>query len=209
MTIRDNIYKKHKQGGEAWATLSEDMLPEFFEYIEKTTFPQKNVLDIGCGNWRYLEYLAKQNFAINGIDSSETAIQLAKEKLGTDKNIVCKDMYTMEITPETFDLIISIKTIHHGKKEQIADLIEKIYHALNEGWKIFITLPSKQESNHRSSFKDREEIAPGTFIPLSWPEKWLAHSFFDEDEVQNIFQKFRNTTIRLDTLWHRIITGEK
>ncbi len=33
--------------------------------------------------------------------------------------------------------------------------------------KMFITLPSNENTNERKNFSDKQEIAPGTFIPLS------------------------------------------
>ena len=209
MTVRDKIYKQYEKWWEAYATLKEWIMPQCREYIEKSHFKKKSVLDIGCGTGQYLVYLKSLWFSVAGKDSSPTAVEITKAAIGNEWDITCDDIYTTDIEQNTFDLIISIRTIHHGDKETIEKLIRKIYAALSMGGKIFITLPNYEIINHRYSLADKEEITPGTFIPLSWPEKWLLHSFFTQEEIQHIFSEFKNTTYELDGKGQWIITWEK
>jgi hypothetical protein len=37
----------------------------------------------------------------------------------------------------------------------------------------------------------------------------LPHSFFTQEEIQHIFNEFKNRTCELDGKWQRIITWEK
>jgi ubiquinone/menaquinone biosynthesis C-methylase UbiE len=55
MTIWDNIYKNYQKGGEAWATLSEEIHPLFKQFLSQSNFELKHVLDIGCGTGKYLK----------------------------------------------------------------------------------------------------------------------------------------------------------
>lgn len=209
MTIWDKIYKNYQDWGEARATLKWWLISQFIEFIKKTEFKKKNVLDIGCGNGKYLVYLKSLWFNITGTDSSETAVEMTKKILGNEGNIFCANMYNLDIEPNKFWLIISIQTIHHGGKEEVQKLIDKIYEVLVDEGKIFLTLPDYQSSTYRNTFKDKEEIAPWTYSPLSWPEKWLPHSFFTQAEVQELFKKFKNIVIELDGRGKWIITWTK
>jgi 2-polyprenyl-3-methyl-5-hydroxy-6-metoxy-1,4-benzoquinol methylase len=206
-TIWDNIYKDYKKGGDAWATLAEDIDPLFIKFIDESAFEVKSAFDIGCGTGKYLKFLQAKGFNVEGIDSSETAVQMSKENLEESAVIELADMYDFDIPKDRYDLVLSISTLHHGKKEQIKGLIDKIYNSLATGGKIFITLPDFESSKKWNTFKDHKEIAPGTYSPLSGPELGLPHSFFTEKEVRILFSKFKDVHLVLDKIGRWFITG--
>ena len=199
MTIWDNIYKNYQKGGEAWATLSEEIHPLFKQFLSQSNFEPKHVLDIGCGTGKYLKILQAIGFKTDGIDSSETAVEMTKKTLGNDSTIICVNMFEFEIPKNKYDLVISISTIHHGTKEQVQNLINRIYEAMIKNGKVFITVPDFESSKKWNTFKDHEEIAEGTFAPLSGPEKGLPHSFYTKEDTQKLFSKFRDLQLDLDS----------
>lgn len=209
MTNWDEIYKEHNKWWEAWATLSEWINELFINFLEKNNFDSKNVLDIGCGTGKYLEYLKSFDFKTDGIDSSPTAVAMTKEVLNKNSEILCVDMFEFGIPKDKYDLIISISTIHHGTKDKVENLINKIYSKLKNEWKIFITLPDFEIAKQNKAWENDEEIEVWTYSPTSWPEKWLAHSFYVKDEVPKLFQKFNNLDIQIDNIGRWIITGSK
>ena len=199
MTIWDNIYKNYQKGGKAWATLSEEIHPLFKEFLSQSNFELRFGLDIGCGTGKYLKILRAGGFKTDGIDSSETSVEMTKKTLGDDSIVLCVNMFEFEIPKNKYDLVISISTIHHGTKEQVQNLINRIYEAIVENGKIFITVPDFESSKKWNTFKDYEEIAEGTFAPLSGPEKGLPHSFYTKAEAQKLFSKFRDLQLNLDS----------
>ena len=207
MTIWDKIYKNFQKGGEAWATLQEDLLPQFINFIKDNNFVNKRALDIGCGTGKYLVYLKNLGFVITGIDSSETAIEMARQSLGKDLDVSCENMFVYEIPTNTYDLIFSISTLHHGLKQEVVELIDQIYNKIIPGGKIFITLPDIESNKKWNTFKDDKEIAPGTYAPQSGPEKGLAHSLFSEHEIRQIFSKFKDLHLEIDKIGRWYITG--
>jgi len=198
MTIWDNIYKNYQKGGEAWASLSDEIIPDFKDFLEQNNFFQKTVFDIGCGTGYYLKFLQLLGFKVAGIDSSETAVDITKKNLNQEADIFCADMFDFVIPKDRYDLIISIAAIHHGKKEQIKSVIDGVYFSLLSEGKIFITLPNFESSNFWETFKNHEKIGDGIFAPLDGPEKGLAHSFFTREEVTKLFANFRNLKMILD-----------
>lgn len=210
MTVWDKIYQDYKQGGEAYATLRKGLIPEFLEFMNNYSFKIKKVLDIGCGNGKYLVFLKNLGFTTDGVDSSPTAVAMTKESLQDDSAIRCVDMYTYNIPAGRYDLIISIAAIHHGLKQPIRDLIKQIYAALLPGGHFFITLPDNEGSSHWTMMISHKEIEPGTRVPLTGLEKGLPHSAFTKEEIKEMFSQFKD--VRLELLADRgrwIVAGGK
>jgi SAM-dependent methyltransferase len=209
MTTWDKIYKDYQQGGEAWATLKEDLLPKFIDFINNNHFDNKNALDIGCGTGKYLIYLKKLGFDVSGIDSSETAIKITRDALEDDCELERIDMFRYEIAQNQHDLVFSVSTIHHGLKHDVIGLINQIYDKLLVGGHIFITLPDIESNKKGGALESDQEIAPGTYAPMSGPEKGLAHSFFSREEIEEIFSSFNNLGLELDEIGRWYITAKK
>jgi cyclopropane fatty-acyl-phospholipid synthase-like methyltransferase len=210
MTIWDKIYQDYKNGGEEYATLRKGLIPEFLDFIATSDFKIKKVLDIACGNGKYLVFLKNIGFETDGIDSSPTAVEMTKDSLADNSNIQQVDMYDYEIPLNKYDLIISIAAIHHGLKKQVRDLIKQIYPALLPGGYFFITLPDNEGSAHWTMMTSHQEIEPGTRIPLSGPEKGLPHSSYTKEEIKEMLSDFED--IKMELLSDRgrwIISGRK
>ena len=209
MTVWDTIYKNFQNGGEAWASLSEDIHPLFKRFLERSEFTLKHALDIGCGTGKYLKLLQAGGFKTSGLDSSETAVEMARKELGGGTEITCADMFDYDIPQNIYDLILSVSSIHHGTKEQVRGLINKIHEAIAENGKIFVTLPDLESSKKWETFKVHQEIAAGTYLPLSGPEKGLPHSFYSGEEVRELFSFFNNLQLDLDQRGRWIVQAVK
>jgi len=209
MTIWDNIYKNFQNGGEAWASLSEDIHPLFKQFLEHSEFPIKHALDIGCGTGKYLKLLQAGGFRTDGIDSSQTAVEMAKKELGSGSKILCADMFEYNIPKDKYDLIVSVSTIHHGTKEQVRGIVGNIHQVIAENGKIFVTVPDLASSKKWNTFKEHQKIAESTYAPLAGPEKGLPHSFYAEEEVQKLFSMFNNLRLDLDDHGRWIIQAVK
>ena len=209
MTIWDTIYKNKTKNGNTWAAPSDRFQPLFQHFLKESNFEIKHALDIGCGIGKYLKILQSEGFKTDGVDSSETAVKMAEELLGGDSVVFCADMFEFEIPENKYDLVISILTIHHGNKEQIQNLIDKIHEALAKDGKIFITLPDFKSNEKCGALKDYEKIAEGTYVPLTGPEKGLPHSFYTEAGIKNLFSEFKNLKLNLDDQGDWVVRAEK
>lgn len=209
MTVWDAIYQNFQKGGEAWASLSEDIHPFFKQFLERSEFSFKHALDIGCGTGKYLKLLQAGGFETDGVDSSPTAVEMVQRELGPGVKITCADMFGYDIPKNRYDLILSVSTIHHGTKEQVRQLVGKIHQALAENGKIFITLPDIESSQKWNTFKEHQKVAEGTYAPMSGPEKGLPHSFYSQEEIKELFSPFKNLQMDLDERGRWIIGAEK
>lgn len=205
----DSIYKKYQQGGEAWATLSEGIDPRFIQLVENGNFTHKKAFDIGCGTGKYLAFLENNGFSVMGIDSSPTAVEMTKKMVSPKAGVKTADMYSFRYPKNKFDLILSISTLHHGRKAQVIEAINSIHSSLVSGGKIFITLPDFDASKKWNTFKDHTELEPGTYAPNSGPEEGLPHSFFTRTEIESIFNSFSDLSLEIDKIGRWFIVASK
>lgn len=207
-TIWDKIYKDYEKNGEAYATLSRGLNPDFMEFVEATDFPIKTAFDVGYGSGHYLVWLKTKGFEISGIDSSETVHKMASKALGQD-NLILGSMYEYKIPKNKFGLILSVHVIHHGLKSQVEKALDSVYNGLVKGGWIYLTLPVNDVHKQWNSHKNSRLIAPGTFAPTGGPEKDLPHSFYTEDEVKKLFSKYRKLDYRVSERGVWIIIAQK
>jgi tRNA (uracil-5-)-methyltransferase TRM9 len=78
------------------------------------------VLDVGCGNGRFLEFLQTQfpelSFNYQGIDSNETLLKIAKNSFSASfqkVDIIDSLLKNKSFIHEKYDLIISFGVLHH------------------------------------------------------------------------------------------------
>jgi len=198
----DKIYQAKNKGGQTWQKMRdgitpfcflEGIRPEFRKFAEKTKFSQKQVLDIGCGQGRYLIYLAELGFKTDGVDSSPTAVKMTKKALGKKADRIWRaDMFKMKIPKNKYDLIISISTVQHGLKNDLAKLIKNIYQALLPGGYTFISIPDQGALKIWRTCKKYKRLNKNTVVPLVGPEIGTPHSFYSKKEIQEIFSQFSN-----------------
>ena len=209
MTIWDNIYKSYQKGGEAWATLSEEIDPRFQNFIKQRDFRTKSALDIGCGTGKYLKLLQGYGFRTDGIDSSETAVTMTKKTLNDASQILCVNMFETDFPQNKYDLVLSVSTIHHGTKKQVDNIISKIHASLLENGMIFITVPAFESNKKRNTSEDHEELEVGTYASLSGPEKGLPHSFYTKPELEKLFSQFHDLQLDLDEIGRWFVIASK
>ncbi len=186
----NEIYKKEL----GLSPIQKDM-PKIVELFKERNV--KRVLDLGCGTGRHIIYLAKHGFEVYGIDISNEGIKTTKYWL-TKHNLKARlkvgDIYKrLPYEDNFFDAIISIKTLHHGKIEDIRRLIKEMKRILKPKGLIFIEFPKKRPK--REIPKERlygiKFIAPRTYIILGGEEKGVPHSSFNKRIIRKELKGFK------------------
>jgi SAM-dependent methyltransferase len=210
MTIWDTIYKNYQNGGPAWASLKEDLHPAFADLVERADFKIKTALDIGCGDGKYLLFLQKIGFQVTSLDSSPTAISLARESMKNSGQFIVADMFDYSYPLEAYDLVISHAAMHHGIKTKVISLVAQISSTLLAGGNIFLSLPGEDSKRNWPTMAGHETLDDGTCIPVHGPEKGLPHSFFSSQEIKQLLtDQYDNLSINIDDHGRWIITGQK
>ena len=82
----------------------------------------KRIVDLGCGNGRLANLLAKAGNAVTGIDSSEEQIRLARESApaASAPAFLHAPMENTGLPDASFDVVILSQSLHHAAKPKEA-----------------------------------------------------------------------------------------
>jgi len=117
----ENLLKKTKQD---YNEIAQEFSATRCQIWEETKFlfndyvmPGDKVLDLGCGNGRFFEFLKDKDIHYIGVDFSEKLVEIAKEKYPKVKFQVA-DALNLPFPNNYFDKIYSIAVLHHIPSEK-------------------------------------------------------------------------------------------
>jgi tRNA (uracil-5-)-methyltransferase TRM9 len=153
--------------------LSSD-LPEISE------FKKLNVLEVGCGNGKNLEYISKTypNVHVSGCDMCEKFVEITSKK-GIDCCVA--DNLKLPYAPGEFDVVLSVAVIHHfSTQERRIQAIQELFRVLKPGGKLFIQVWAlEQPPKSKRHFATQDEFVPwkGTSLHHTAERKRYYHLF--------------------------------
>lgn len=158
----------------------EPLFPRFFEVL-RVYNPEAKILDIGCGDGWASIYAAKIGFHAWGLDSSPTAIKLAKDAAASTKvqeltDFVVGDALNLPYEPHYFDAIIDGGLFHHIVPENRDKYIQNLLNVLATDGYFYLSAFSKSTSNEVGYHFSVDEIKD-IF------GEWFKVVEFAEDEV--------------------------
>ena len=142
------------------------------------------VLDLGCGSGRHLIALAEEGFAVEGIDFSPAAVDLAQNWLqekGFDYRVSIADLHEeiKSLEKDSFGGILAIDSIHYGSFQDFQNSLREINRLLVTGGLLFLVVPTKNSIITRQS---TEQL------------------FFSEEKIRNILaDHFKIIELKIDT----------
>jgi len=139
-------------------------------------------VDLGCGAGNYAIWLAGQGFDVTGIDSSPTAIGIAREraeKLGVSCRFVVADLLgDLHEVEGRFDFGYDWELLHHIMPEDRATYAKNVYTLLNHGATYFSVCFSEEDPQFGGKGKIRT-TAIGTVLYFS-----------SEPEIRELFSPY-------------------
>ena len=156
-------------------------------------------MELGCGPGANIWYLAREGFDAYGIDGSQTAISLAKNRMeshGLTANLQVSDMAHIDslFPVGYFDAVIDIASVQHNDMDSVRIILERSQNVLKPKGRIFSMMVTS------GSYGDGmgNEIEKGTFVDVSagppLHRRGLGH-FFTLEEVQYLFGSFEHLQI--------------
>lgn len=148
-------------------------------FVEKDV---KNILIPGIGYGRNAQPFLEAGMSVTGIEISQTAIDLAKEKLSLDIPIHHGSVSDMPFDDKSYDGIFCYCVIHLLDEESRIKLIKDCYAQLQSGATMIFTAISK----NASSYGKGEKIGDDRFAQ----HKGAQIFFYDEDSIKREFDQY-------------------
>lgn len=192
LSIQTQRIKNHfDDAATRFDTFIQNLIPHYSDMVEIITeiipFDENDrfdVIDLGCGTGTISHNIRQKfkNVEITCMDISESMLEIAKEKVGTDISCLCGDLNTFSF-PKKFDVIVSSLALHHLETDEAKyKMYEKIYQNLNKDG-IFINLdillastPAIQDLYLKKWVAFMEEYVPTAEVH----EKWLPNYYADD-----------------------------
>jgi ubiquinone/menaquinone biosynthesis C-methylase UbiE len=141
---------------------------EFLNSLEKNSM----VLDVGCGNGKYLS--ENKNLLMFGTDRSSNLLSIAKEN-NKESQCFVADSLKLPIRSETFDAAISIAVIHHFSNELLRiKALKEIFRVIKHGGRVLIYVWAMEQ-------KQKKFVEQDNFVP--WH---LQNKFENEIKVETM-----------------------
>lgn len=111
------------------------------DFFEKYIKSKDRVLDFGCGNGRFLEFVYQKDLKINyrGVDVSEELINLAKEKYKKESFSLIENEQNLPFKKSEFDVVVSIAVFHHFNSFMAEKSLKEIKRVLKKDGIVIIT----------------------------------------------------------------------
>ncbi len=152
------------------------------ELVDSGRVKPGRVLDLGCGAGNYVIWLAGMGFDVVGVDSSPSAIKIARQK-AKEKKVKC-GFVVADVTDQwpdlgkPFDFVYDWGLLHHIFPEKRDRYIESVHKVLRPGGKYLSMCFNEKDTAFEGTGKYRKTRFGGTVYLSS------------EQELRNLFGRF-------------------
>mgnify|MGYP001579744871 CR=1 FL=1 len=157
-----------------------------------------SMLDMGCGQGAASWFLAREGFAVTGVDVSPSAIAKSQEYLAKDSLKAVfhvADFKALTLPAGSFDCIFDIESIYTNVATDIKKIYSDVYTFLKPGGSFFAMAFSTDCSNFGTGTKLEEHTY--TDIPSGSPSTGVAH-YFDREELETLLKSVGFTEIEIN-----------
>jgi len=159
----------------------------FFKYFPSNV--RGRLLDVGCGDGRFLRHAKEQSFEVWGIDFDKKSVENVKRNLGIDTifSMSLEEFY--EYAKEKnlkFDVITFFEVLEHQDKPR--EFLEMVIGLLKEGGYIAGSVPNRESMFVKIIRDNHGDYPPHHFLRFSKSslEKALSFSGFKDVEVYKL-----------------------
>lgn len=179
-----SFQERYKSGNPPWEIHRADY--NLINMVRDTPILPCDALDVGCGTGSNAIWLRQQDFTVVGVDSSEIAIERAREK-ARRAEVDCKfhvlDFLDHDIPGAPFDFVFDRGCFHHFLEyDKLGQFAEKVAMVLKDGG-LWLTLTGSADETREGpgppqlSARQIADAAEPFFEILS-----LASKHFDTDQ---------------------------
>ncbi|MFH1648701.1 MAG: class I SAM-dependent methyltransferase [Patescibacteria group bacterium] len=149
----------------------------------------KSVLDLGCGNGRFYQFISKKypNIEYMGIDTNNDLLDEAREKYGNEKFLNLDIFSDFKEIKDRYDLVVGFGVTHHIPDENLRNkwFLELVNFINPDG---FLVL----------SFWEFEK-EPGDYL-VSWDNRKDTKRFchqYSKSEIKEIIKEYKKANLKL------------
>lgn len=182
-------------------------------FLDNYDLSSKSILDIWCGNGRFLSELKKKNISFSsylGLDLSIWLLEEAKN-LHKEFEFLNLDMLDLDKLEQKFDAIFFIASFHHLQKiEDRIEVLKKAKNLLSENGKIFFTnwnLIGQEKYKNSEITNSKNDFWSLDFDIKIWEFSRYYHGF-SLSELEYLFNEawFEVIENRVFDNWRNIIS---
>jgi len=148
-----------------------------------------NILDIGCGNGKYMTY--RNDINIIGIDIS---IELVKICINKKLNVIHGNMIKLPFNDNIFDGLLVVASYHHLNNElDRQKSLNEMYRVLKPGGLCFIEVWAKEQIdnvNKNTNFKDNNNLVKWKSIKTG-DIYYRYYNIYSKNELINEIKKLK------------------
>jgi SAM-dependent methyltransferase len=134
-------------------------------------------LDVGCGNGKSSAHLREHGCVVTGIDISETAVNICRERL-PDALFLPADAACLPFPDQAFDLVLLVHVLEHLGAPDRTKAIEEAWRVLVEGGTLYIQSFSVRDLRNGKG----ERIGDNSYRRGNG----INYHYFDETEILSL-----------------------
>lgn len=117
------------------------------------------ILEIGCGVGNNLWFFAREGFTAFGVDGSETAVRVAKQRMAVEEwsaDVRIGDFTQLEFADEVFDFVLDRGSMTHNRRAGIEAATKEVARVLKPGGWFFSQMLSDDFSDRALGQANRD-----------------------------------------------------
>ena len=156
----------------------------------------RTALDLGCGGGANTWLLAREGFAVTGVDGSAAAIAHARELLdreGLNADLRVADLASLDLPADSFDCVIDVSSIQHNGTAAAARIVELVHRALRPGGSFFSMLVGTATTGSDAG----APAGDGSYTRVdAGPLQGTGRTrFYSRADVERLMEAFRSVSI--------------
>ncbi len=180
----------------------------YFESLIQPHFGNKSkdieILEIGCGNGRFLKYLDNQGYAnVEGIDVSQDQVSFGKKEFQL-KNISVQDTIPyLTAKKKKYDVIYMMDVAEHLELEYLVELGRIIHQKLKPGGRLIMQAPNGLAPLSPNRFSDVTHLRAYTSYSFTQLQKMFGFQEISNYELPPFVHGLKSRIRR--TIWSLIL----
>lgn len=150
----------------------------------------KSILDVGCGNGGFVDFVMAQGYQIRGIDLSESAVSIAR---GFNLPVSKTDFFSNELENSSFDCITMFEVIEHVPKT--FEFLKRAEQLLRPGGLLYLTTPNFNSVDRKLLGKGWKVFHPEHLTYFT--SKSLINSVKENTQFEVLYVETRNISSEL------------